>query len=140
MAREQKSHLVVVHIDQLLVGRGGAQHMQVLEPELQAHVQGQVADLRAAGIEAELELRTICRGSTAGAITRTARDTDADVIVVGGRRRGALLGLLHGSVAHRLLKIAPCPVLVIRGQDRPAFEHPNILKLPYVNHERLSAS
>ena len=34
LAVEQKSRLLVVHVDELVPGRGGAHHIQVLEPEM----------------------------------------------------------------------------------------------------------
>jgi nucleotide-binding universal stress UspA family protein len=42
-----------------------------------------------------------------------ARDTPADVIVVGTRGHGRVAGLLLGSVTQRLLHIAPCPILAV---------------------------
>ncbi len=38
----------------------------------------------------------------------------AALIVVGSRGRGAFKGLVLGSVGHAVLRIAPCPVLVVR--------------------------
>jgi nucleotide-binding universal stress UspA family protein len=40
---------------------------------------------------------------------------NADLIVTGTRGRSALAGVVVCSVAHRLLHIAPCPVLVVRS-------------------------
>ena len=34
LARDQKARLIVVHVDELVPGHGGAHHIQAMEPEL----------------------------------------------------------------------------------------------------------
>jgi len=51
--------------------------------------------------------------SAADLIVETAREREADLVVVGATERGAL-GRLLGSTADRVLRRAPCPVLVVR--------------------------
>jgi nucleotide-binding universal stress UspA family protein len=53
-------------------------------------------------------------GTPADEIVRAADDLDVDLIVVGGRGKGAVEAMLLGSVAYRVLHHAPCPVLVTR--------------------------
>lgn len=53
-------------------------------------------------------------GSPAENIANAATVEKSDLIVMGSRGLNDLEGLLLGSVTHRVLKIAPCPVLVIR--------------------------
>ncbi len=53
-------------------------------------------------------------GSPADEIIRAADEVEADLIVVGGRGKGAVGAILMGSVAHRVLHHALCPVLVAR--------------------------
>ena len=56
----------------------------------------------------------ILEGPAAQAICEAADIEKIDLIVMGCRGRNDLEGLLLGSCTHRVLKTAPCPVLVIR--------------------------
>ena len=56
----------------------------------------------------------ILEGPASQAICEVAEIEKIDLIVMGCRGRNDLEGLLLGSCTHRVLKTAPCPVLVIR--------------------------
>ena len=56
----------------------------------------------------------IMEGHADDAITEVANVEKCDLIVMGSRGRSDLQGLLLGSNTHRVLKTAPCPVMVIR--------------------------
>ena len=56
----------------------------------------------------------ILEGPADQAICEVAQIEKADIIVMGSRGRNDLEGLLLGSCTHRVLKTAPCPVLVVR--------------------------
>ena len=47
-------------------------------------------------------------------LIQVARDEDADLIVIGIRRRSATGKLILGSQAQRILLDAPCPVLAVK--------------------------
>src|SRR6478752_944142 len=53
-----------------------------------------------------------------GAIVDYAREWDVDLIVTGTHGRGAVSHLLMGSVAERVVRSAPCPVLTVRAHER----------------------
>jgi len=60
-------------------------------------------------------VETMVRGGTpADQIVRVADELEADLIVIGGRGKGAMEAIVLGSVAYRVLHHAPCPVLVMR--------------------------
>jgi nucleotide-binding universal stress UspA family protein len=56
----------------------------------------------------------VIEGKPAGAILEVAEREKPDLIVVGSKSRKGLEHLLLGSVAERVLRKAPCPVLVYR--------------------------
>ena len=56
--------------------------------------------------------------NAATGITDYARAKWIDVIVVGTHGRGVLQHLLMGSVAERVVRTAPCPVLTVRAHER----------------------
>jgi nucleotide-binding universal stress UspA family protein len=54
-------------------------------------------------------------GKPASEIVRTAKEWQADLIVIGSHARHGIPRALLGSVAEAVLRHAPCPVLVIRS-------------------------
>jgi nucleotide-binding universal stress UspA family protein len=54
-------------------------------------------------------------GSVHEQILRVAREEGAELIVVGARGHSALERVLFGSTSRRVVRDAPCPVLVVRG-------------------------
>jgi nucleotide-binding universal stress UspA family protein len=60
--------------------------------------------------------------SPAHEIAQLASDLEADLVVVGTHGRRGATRLLVGSVAEGVVRLAPCPVLVVRPRDRDADE------------------
>ncbi|HUK35586.1 MAG TPA: universal stress protein, partial [Vicinamibacterales bacterium] len=60
------------------------------------------------------------------AIIDYAREHGVDLIIMGTHGRGALGHILMGSVAERVVRLAPCPVLTVRTPERD-FVHPDNL-------------
>jgi universal stress protein A len=56
-------------------------------------------------------------GTPAAAIVDYAREHGIDIIVMGTHGRQALAHLLMGSVAERVVRTAPCPVLTVRHPE-----------------------
>jgi universal stress protein A len=72
---------------------------------------------RGEGLLARALLRT---GPAAPTIAQTAKEESADLIVVGTHGRAGLDRLVLGSVAERVVRLAACPVLVVKSGERAA--------------------
>lgn len=83
---------------------------QILDEALEA------VDAQSAGVPIEREVT--CDEQPADALRRQARDTEAEMLVIGSRGLGGFSGLLLGSVSHQCVQHAPCPVLVVPPADR----------------------
>jgi nucleotide-binding universal stress UspA family protein len=75
---------------------------------------GWVATAGAAGLSARW---IVCAGAPHKEIVAAAAREKADLIVMGTRGRGGLDRALLGSVADRVIRLAPCPVLTVREAD-----------------------
>ncbi len=70
-----------------------------------------VAKARAEGLNARATLRA---GVPYREVVALATDERADLIVIGTHGRGGIDRALLGSVADRVVRLAPCPVLTVR--------------------------
>jgi len=52
-------------------------------------------------------------------IVQLASDIEADLVVIGTHSRGGVSRLLLGSVAEKVQRLAPCPVLTVKPKERP---------------------
>ncbi|HUL62234.1 MAG TPA: universal stress protein [Methanocella sp.] len=85
---------------------------QLLKEEGEAAV-GKVKGAAPPGVSVETH---VLEGNPALEITKFAKDHDCDLIVVGTLGKSGIDRLLLGSVAEKVVRIAPCPVLVIKSQ------------------------
>lgn len=113
LAKTEGARLIVVHVDELSLGKGGGYSVYVNESEIQGDIQKQVEELKREGLEVSLQTSTAVMGGAAHVIADIAKQEQADLIVAGTRGHGPVAGLLLGSVTHRLLQIAKCAVLVV---------------------------
>jgi len=60
---------------------------------------------------------TVTDSSPAAAIVDYAKRHDIDLVLLGTHGRGALSHLFMGSVAERVVRMAPCPVLTVRDPE-----------------------
>jgi nucleotide-binding universal stress UspA family protein len=112
LAEAHGSRIVAVHANELLVGRYGGGPLLADEPDVREAIARQVEELRSAGFDARLEIRSGSQ-DIAQLIERAADDVGADLIVVGTHGRGGVTAALVGSVARALCHTARRPVLVV---------------------------
>jgi nucleotide-binding universal stress UspA family protein len=110
--------LVAVHAKEELTGRAAGYRALADDEDLEVKIRYQVDGARAQGFDATFVVVAGAGDSAAHLIADAAADAAADVIVVGTRGRGAIAGVLLGSVTQKLLRIAPCPVLAVPDRGR----------------------
>jgi len=114
LAKEGGATVTIVHAVERVEGIGGiGQPRRVDEGELQHHLQQLADQLNAEGVHTSVKIRGDVGVRPAHEVVKAAEEEGADLIVAGSRGHTAIGGLLLGSVTHRLLHIAPCPVLVV---------------------------
>jgi len=114
LAREGGGAVTIVHVVERVEGSGAVgPTRRVDEPEVQKQLEQLTAELEQEGFAASLYINADVGARPAHEIVETARQRDADLIVVGSQGHTMITGLLLGSVAYRLLHVAPCPVLVV---------------------------
>lgn len=69
---------------------------------------------RVRGLHADTEARLVL-GSPAVAIARAINEERADLLVMGTHGRTGLAHTFLGSIAERMVRVAPIPVLTVRG-------------------------
>jgi nucleotide-binding universal stress UspA family protein len=117
LAMAGRARLIVVHVDEFSVGKGGGYSIYVDEPETEAAIRRRVEELKREGLDASLQTSRVLMGGAAHVIADIAKQEQADLIVAGTRGHGPVAGLLLGSVTHRLVQIAQCPVLVVPANN-----------------------
>ncbi len=110
-ARQHDARLVVLHSSP-----GGPR--EDVEEGVEYREAFEDLDQHLAGLGIDYELREFVRGnSVADDVLETAEEYDADLIVIGLRRRSAVGKLILGSNAQDILFNAPCPVLAVPAPD-----------------------
>jgi nucleotide-binding universal stress UspA family protein len=102
------------------------------DPTLVEEVRSLVSDVTESGIRGALRVVNFPGMQPAQCIADVASEVGADMIVVGTRGHSPVGGVFAGSVAQRLLQVAPCPVLAVppgaaapeAGTDATGATHP----------------
>ncbi|MBC8290803.1 MAG: universal stress protein [Planctomycetes bacterium] len=101
----------------ILYGEGGAWISPESIVELQAAADQQLQDVPVDPSEGVTVVRKCVDGHPFVEVIRYAKAEETDLIVIGTHGRGAIAHLLLGSVAEKVVRKAPCPVLTVRDQE-----------------------
>ena len=95
--------------------------MSYTPPEIQGKLENEVENQLSSlviRVEECINIETdILEGKAFAEIIRKAREDDVDLIVMGSHGRSGLEHILIGSVAEKVTRKAPCPVLVVNTND-----------------------
>jgi nucleotide-binding universal stress UspA family protein len=122
LAKGSRSRLLVLHVLNPMVPMIGdrpiepptyGQLRQASRAWALKHLARLAARAKAVGVRATTIL---LEGSEAGTITRLARSRRVSMIVIGTHGRSGIERVLLGSVAARVVSLASCPVMTVRGR------------------------
>ena len=102
----------------------GPQILQGMQDDALRRLQAVVVDSDNSGPRITSAVRV--GGSPALEIVEYAKTSDIGLIVMGTHGRGALAHFVMGSVAERVVRLAPCPVLTVRHPEHD-FVRPDTL-------------
>lgn len=114
------NQLQVIHIDTLVIPAGdpgsiyGVVSQDTQRDNLVKAFRERVAGTELADVSFEVRF-----GDPGSEITKYARQVRADLLVISSHGRTGISRLLIGSVAERVVRLSPCPVLVLRNDEDP---------------------
>jgi nucleotide-binding universal stress UspA family protein len=117
LARQMGAELVVLHVIEeapLFTSYGGLPNLD-FPREREDSAQRDMTALVSAADAHGVRIRTqVLHGSNYKAILRFAEENQMDLIVMGTHGRSGLDYAIFGSVTERVMRKAPCPLLIVR--------------------------
>lgn len=115
------SQLLVIHVDTLVVPAGDPGSIYgVVSQDTQRDNLVQAFRERVTGTELADISFEVRFGDPGSEITKYASQMEANLLVISSHGRTGISRLLIGSVAERVVRLSPCPVLVLRNDEDPA--------------------
>jgi nucleotide-binding universal stress UspA family protein len=117
-ARQFDAKLTLVHVVELVAYTPELPYPLPLPPHQTSEVKKELKKVCAANVPSDVQTRLVVRHDFApDAIVDEARKTKADLIIVSTHGRTGLKHVFLGSVAEKIVRHAPCPVLVVREKE-----------------------
>jgi universal stress protein A len=111
--------LHVVQVPSVMGGEFGAIDLTDVRQQMTTAARQQIKQLLEDRISAEVTADGFVKeGRPASAIVESARESNADLIVIGTHGYTGLKHVLMGSTAESVVRHAACPVLVVRERER----------------------
>jgi universal stress protein A len=124
LAQRLQARITVLHVIQASVLGGGpleigpavASYIEQLEADTRRAVEETAQRVHDRGLACKT---VVVFGTPFQEILALAHAQQVDLIVMGSHGRTGLPHFLLGSVAEKVVRLAPCPVLVLRSQPEP---------------------
>jgi universal stress protein A len=123
LAKQNHAELLVLHVIEPVTpyvtgdDYGSAELYMRLEETAKKDAQSSMQKLMQKLQKAKVKAKSLLvKGTTADQIVRAAKSRKADMIVIGTHGRTGLSKLFMGSVAGKVISMAQCPVLTVRGK------------------------
>lgn len=127
LARYFDSELIVVHVVEPIppvpVDTDGSMRFDVFqyEDELMTSAEKLLQETMSQRLRGEVHARSVVVGGVPWEeVVRVATEAKADLLVIATHGRAGWKHLLFGSVTEKVIRVAPCPVLVVRAPRRGA--------------------
>ena len=124
LARSYGATLHVMHVIEDMLAIYGPEFgltLRPIEQNIEAAVQRDL-DSRTASRNDSFRTVVVRASNVSHAITEYAKANAIDLIIVGTHGRSAVSRFLMGSVAERVVRTAPCPVLTVHAHERDLTE------------------
>ena len=110
--------LHVVHVNYAAGPEFGVIDFPLMEADLRKSAEKQLGQLAATEIQQQAAAQTLVRiGQEMVEIVDCAKRLESDLIIISTHGRTGLKHVFMGSVAENVVRLAPCPVLVVREQE-----------------------
>lgn len=117
-AKQFEAKITLLHVVDLLMYPQEFGYLLADESQAMDGTKKSLADLATRTIAPELLAQTIVRRGLAwDTVVAVARETQADLIITTTHGYSGLKHVLMGSTAERIVRHAPCPVLVVREKE-----------------------
>lgn len=114
VAQKLQARITLLHVIYMppMAGANLTTQMTAINEAAKKAVDACVKRVQEAGVEVK---SLVCQGIPWQEIVHKASDSGADLIIMGTHGRTGLSHVFLGSVAEKVVRLAPCPVLVTRS-------------------------